>query len=402
MLESPAAATETTRPTPVVSVWLVALALSCVPALIVGFGRFAYGVVLPAMKADLGLTFAQMGALNTANALGYLGGALVCAPLTRYLSERQMLMWGVALSVVALWVTGLAKSFETLLCLRALVGITAAFGNIAATGMATRLTGKSAAQSALALGIVIAGPGLGVVFTGLTLPFLLQSSARGWPLAWEFMAVVGAVMSLFIFAMLRHVPPAADLKEVRALQRPDVRPLWPAFAAYFLFGLGYIAYMTFLVAYVQKLGAAPTTVAVTWAILGASMFGSCFAWRRRLMNERGGTTLFLLGIGGGASAFLPLFSPAMWVLLVSAAGFGVTTMAVYTGVTVLLRLHWERAQWTLGIAYATTIFALGQSIGPYGSGLASDHFGPKASLIWSGVILIAAGCIALLQKPVRD
>lgn len=240
-----------------VSVWLVALALACVPAVIVGFGRFAYGVVLPAMKADLGLSFAQMGALNTSNALGYLGGALVCAPLTKIVSERQMIIWGVALSVVALWLTGLARSFEMLLALRALIGITAAFGNIAATGMATRLVGKTQAQSALALGIVIAGPGLGVIFTGLTLPFLLEHSAQGWSLAWEFMAVVGAVISISIFSMLRHVPKSDDLKDVRALARPAFRPLWPAFAAYFLFGLGYIAYMTFLVAYVRKLGATP-------------------------------------------------------------------------------------------------------------------------------------------------
>ncbi len=395
MIDSPAPTAESRA----VSVWLVALALACVPAVIVGFGRFAYGVVLPAMKADLGLTFAQMGALNTANALGYLGGALVCAPLTKYVSERQMIIWGVALSVVALWITGLARSFETLLALRALIGITAAFGNIAATGMATRLVGKTDAQSALALGIVIAGPGLGVIFTGLTLPFLLERSSHEWPLAWEFMAIVGAIVSLYIFAMLRHVPPADDLKTVRALARPNFRPLWPAFAAYFLFGLGYIAYMTFLVAYVRKLGASPATVALAWAVLGASMFGASFVWRARLSAERGGTTLFLLGIGGGLSAFLPLLSPSLLVLMISAAGFGVTTMAVYTGVTILLRLHWERPQWTLGVAYATTIFALGQSVGPYGSGLASDVFGPKASLVWSGVILVAAGCVALWQKP---
>ena len=385
-----------------VSVWWVALALACVPAVIVGFGRFAYGVVLPAMKADLGLTFAQMGALNTANALGYLGGALVCAPLTRFVSERQMILWGVVFSVVALWLTGLARSFEMLLALRALIGVTAAFGNIAATGMATRLVGKTGAQSALALGIVIAGPGLGVIFTGLTLPFLLARSSHEWPLAWKWMAIVGLIVSPYIFAMLRHVPRADDLKTVRASARPALAPLWPAFLAYFLFGLGYIAYMTFLVAYVRKLGATPSTVALAWAILGASMFGASFVWRGRLSVERGGTTLFLLGIGGGASAFLPLFSPSLWVLMISAIGFGVTTMAVYTAVTLLLRLHWERAQWTLGVAYATTIFALGQSIGPYGSGLASDVFGPKASLIWSGVILVAAGCVALLQKPAKS
>ncbi|MEZ5661018.1 MAG: YbfB/YjiJ family MFS transporter [Burkholderiaceae bacterium] len=41
-----------------------------------GFARFAYGLVLPAMRADLQWTYTQAGWINTANAIGYLlGGA---------------------------------------------------------------------------------------------------------------------------------------------------------------------------------------------------------------------------------------------------------------------------------------------------------------------------------------
>src|SRR5438876_914979 len=56
---------------------LVACALSLGPSIGNGFGRFAYALILPAMKADLAWTYTQAGWINTANAIGYLVGALL-------------------------------------------------------------------------------------------------------------------------------------------------------------------------------------------------------------------------------------------------------------------------------------------------------------------------------------
>src|SRR5689334_3597053 len=59
----------------------VVLGLAMGPAVGLGLGRFAYALLLPAMRVDLGWSYAQAGALNTANAAGYLIGALLAAPL---------------------------------------------------------------------------------------------------------------------------------------------------------------------------------------------------------------------------------------------------------------------------------------------------------------------------------
>ena len=61
------------------------------PAVALGFGRFAYALLLPPMRADLGWSFAQAGALNTANAAGYLIGALVAAPSESGWATRRSL-----------------------------------------------------------------------------------------------------------------------------------------------------------------------------------------------------------------------------------------------------------------------------------------------------------------------
>ena len=55
---------------------VLAAGLSFGSAIALGLTRFSYALLLPAMKADLGWNFAQAGAMNTANALGYLLGAL--------------------------------------------------------------------------------------------------------------------------------------------------------------------------------------------------------------------------------------------------------------------------------------------------------------------------------------
>ncbi len=53
------------------SLW-PAFALCLSMAVANGLGRFAYALLLPAMREDLHWSYAQAGWLNTANALGYV------------------------------------------------------------------------------------------------------------------------------------------------------------------------------------------------------------------------------------------------------------------------------------------------------------------------------------------
>ena len=57
----------------------LALALSLGAAVSLGVTRFAYGLLLPPMREDLQWSYTLAGAMNTANALGYLIGALADA-----------------------------------------------------------------------------------------------------------------------------------------------------------------------------------------------------------------------------------------------------------------------------------------------------------------------------------
>jgi len=61
---------------------LIAAGLALGPMVALGLARFAYSLLLPAMRSDLQWTLTQAGAMNTANAVGYLVGAIAAGPLS--------------------------------------------------------------------------------------------------------------------------------------------------------------------------------------------------------------------------------------------------------------------------------------------------------------------------------
>lgn len=96
------------------------LALGTASAL--GLARFAYGLLLPAMRTDLHWTLAEAGAMSTANGVGYLLGALVTAPAVRRLGVAAAFRWGMALTAVALGATAIGHDYPGLLAARAAAG----------------------------------------------------------------------------------------------------------------------------------------------------------------------------------------------------------------------------------------------------------------------------------------
>src|SRR5690606_15835382 len=84
----------------------LALALSLGAAVSLGITRFAYALLLPTMRDDLGWSYTLAGAMNTANALGYLIGALATPWLLRRTPATALLLWGSALATVFMALSG--------------------------------------------------------------------------------------------------------------------------------------------------------------------------------------------------------------------------------------------------------------------------------------------------------
>ena len=69
--------------------WGQALVLSLGAAVSLGVTRFAYGLLLPPMRQALDWSYTLAGAMNTANAAGYLLGALLMPCLLQRRSQNH-------------------------------------------------------------------------------------------------------------------------------------------------------------------------------------------------------------------------------------------------------------------------------------------------------------------------
>ena len=118
--------------------WVI-VALSLGPAVANSFARFAHALLLPAMRSELGLNCSQAGSLNTANALGYLAGALFCVRYVSRLGIRRLFCVGMVVTVLALVGSGLAGEFIAQLCLRAVAGVSGALVFICGGVLASNL-----------------------------------------------------------------------------------------------------------------------------------------------------------------------------------------------------------------------------------------------------------------------
>ncbi|MER3461554.1 MAG: hypothetical protein C4342_00525 [Armatimonadota bacterium] len=173
----------------------------------------------------------------------------------------------------------------------------------------------------------------------------------------------------------------------------------PTMVAYFLFALGYIAYMTFVIAFIRTQGAGVGFVSLFWAVLGLSAVASSRVWGTHIEYSRGGSALAVIMATLTVGAALPLFSSTPLLLLVSAALFGLSFLAVATSITALVRRFLPPSAWPVGIALMTVVFAAGQTLGPLITGVLSDSAGGlRLGLGLSAVLLLLGAGVARLQK----
>ncbi len=387
---------------------LLVLALATGPMVGLGLSRFAYALLLPPMQLDLRWTYSVAATLNTANAAGYLAGALLATPLARRYGSRRIFVVGMVAVTVGLFATSATSDLPVLLCLRAVGGIGGAVSFVAGAGLVARAGAGYRRRPATALlAIYFAGSGVGIVASGLVIPPILSAHVAdaGWRLGWLALGCMALAATVGTFPRIRWA--MEPVIGHRRAERWPARRLGPLLAAYFLYGLGYIAYTTFIIAFITAEGARPAQISAFWIILGLSSVFATFLWTRVLgrSGRARGPALVLLFVAVGAA--MPLLSSSVWAVLLSAIIFGGSFLSVVTAVTVVARATLEPRHWTPAIGALTVSFAVGQCLGPVVTGLISD--GPEglsAGLAVSAAILALAALCALGQRhrtlPNRD
>jgi predicted MFS family arabinose efflux permease len=382
---------------------LVAAGLAAGPLAGVGLARFGYSLLLPPMRADLGWSYTEAGALNAANALGYLLGALAAAAAVRRAGAPRALLAGLVTTAAALLAGAASGDLAVLLGLRLLAGAAGAVAFVAAVGLVARLGAtRPAGSAAVLIGTCVAGGGLGMVLSGLALPPLLAALApgTGWRAGWLVLGGLAALAVLPALLAGRAVPAApAPAPPPDPGARPAVPvSLGPAAVAYALFGAGYIGYLTFVVAGLAEARVGAAGVLAFWTALGLTAAVAALALSARLGRARGGRGLAALLAVLAVGTALPALVPGPQAAGVSAVLVGATFLSTATAVTTVARSVRAPERWDAAIAGLTVAFAVGQCAGPLLAGAVSDRAGVGAALLVSAVLLVLGALAALAQR----
>jgi predicted MFS family arabinose efflux permease len=389
----------------------LALALSLGAAVSLGITRFAYGLLLPAMRADLGWSYTLAGAMNTVNALGYLGGALLVPRLLRRVKPAALLLWGALAASVFMGLSGFFVEAAPLLAQRLLAGFASALVFVSGGLLAARLAALEPSRAGLLIGLYYSGTGWGILVSALLVPAALQAAIgvpHGWSWAWWALAGVCLLASFVLGRSARllqqqeHKTATGRWDHTISGLKPVFRwrPLGFALAGYGLFGVGYIGYMTFVVALLREQGVGGGAVTFFYALLGLAVVASSRIWAALLDRARGGGALAALNALLGIATIAPALTSAWPVVLGSGVLFGAVFLSVVASTTALVRHNLPAALWPAGISAFTIVFAGGQIVGPTLVGWIADGPGGLGrGLVFSAGALWLGAALAARQRP---
>lgn len=400
--------------------WVVVAAGTLAVFACIGVGRFALGMLLPAMGADLGLTYGQMGFVSSGNLVGYTIAVMAAGWLSRRFGARRLIATGLATVAASLMAISLANGFFGLLTLYTVTGLGSGAANVPVMALvsfwfARRHRGKAA-------GLIVSGNGFAIVLSGVLVPaFVAGGAGDGWRGAWLALGAIVLAAAAMCWLLVRNRPEEHDLapfggadggfpaaaaggdgdaeRRAGALRRRTLAHLG---AIYFLFGATYVIYATFIVtSLIEDHGFPQATAGAFWSWLGVLSLasGPVFGSLSDVIGRRAGLmVVFTLHMIAYGLASAPL-SDAL--LFLSIALFGVAAWSIPSIMAAAVGDYMGAEHAAAGFGTITVMFGLGQIVGPAVAGLAAEAAGGFGISFAMAAALAAAAVVlsASLHRP---
>jgi predicted MFS family arabinose efflux permease len=362
-------------------------------AVVNGFARFAYALILPTMRVDLQWDYAFSGWLNTSNSLGYGFGGLTGMLLLSRFRPATLFVGGLVFAVVTLFLVGVTRDFYAMMVLRFLTGVGSAWVFSCGGALVAARYDQDAKQAGSAVAVYFAGGGLGIALSGVVI-YPVLSGAMPWPVAWITLGAVGAMLAILPVVSALGIPQ-------KPIAISEVRFPWggftPILVAYVLFGVGYIVYMTFVIAWLKEMQVDVLFSASLWVVVGIGAMASGWMWRYPMSNWWPTHTFALATLMTGLGSVLPLVSKSPVALLISGFMVGGSFFMAPASITLLLRKTLPQALWGKAMNLFTMVFALGQAAGPVLAGWIADSVGLNSAMFCGAVVLLVAAGLSLRQ-----
>jgi predicted MFS family arabinose efflux permease len=359
----------------------------------IGLARLGYGLLLPAIRADLGGSYGTYGLVGALHLAGYLGGTLAAPPLLRERARVPRVI-AVAHVVVALSVAASAAATGalSLLAARAVIGVASGIGVAAVvTEMLERVP---VARRGLASAIAWGGAGVALVVSAPAGAWALGEASR-----WRVATLLCAVPAFAIAALaLRLSPPEPASGARTAGDTPfawrDLLRARNAFfvAAYASFGMAYIAYATFAVAAFAARGVPPPVVTAVWSALGVASVAGALAVVP-VLASRAVRYSFVLPLAAGALGCWISSLPGSAAPVAGAVCVGIGLAATPAVASAFARMRSDAATAAVAFTAVTTVFGAGQLLGPLAAGVVADHLGLSAVPVYAAIVF-ACGAVS--------
>ncbi len=372
----------------------------------VGFGRFSYGVVAPLMAQNLGLNSLEVGLIATGQntcylIFGWLGGKIVGKVGFRRLVVVSLIFCGIFTLG-----TGAASNFVLALLSQSLVGVFSGLATIASYGFSIKLFDSD--KLGRGVGVANTGPALGLALTGIIEPFFLRFGPElSWRFSWfaygGIIVLIALVVCFILPATGSRRKTSSDGGKIKKIRDGETAPLLPSdrkvpyllASVYFIFGLVYIMYVTYLPTFVvQQLGFGVVTAANIWEGLGfLSMVSSLLLGT---LSDRIGRwpALSLAFFSIVMSQIISILIQSVAGIYVSAALFGIFLFGIPT-VCIVSAGELRPSGAAQAIAFVTMFFGIGQALGPALAGYVITNLGHSYDSVFILSSLLGTSALVL-------
>ena len=365
-----------------------------------GFGRFTLGVVLPAMRADLGLSNTVAGTIATANVAAYLVGTLAVAIAASRIKLLTIMKVGLLIAVGGQVISAIAPNAAVLMFGMFCSGFGGAWVWIPTPVVASAAFPPE--KRGTAIGLLSSGMALSIVFTSQLAGWVRRVwGDEGWRNVYVVQATIGLLIAVGTIAIVRHaqdqLSPKGSVGGFDALRRV---PGWkPVTAMYTTFGFMYLLVLAFMSSRLEDdNGWSASNASLSFTLIGLGMVfgGPIIAKSVATFGPRA-----TLGCAFGLWTVLVISILPGWVLPTLAAS--VVIGMIFASIPVTLTMYFVQnasaQDYGPGFSAATLAFGVAQMVSPQIGGVLADW---TSTFLW--VLLLSAACallgiVAALRLP---
>ena len=353
-----------------------------------GFARYGYGLFLPEIRREFGLSVATVGYIGSATYAGYLIALIVVAVSAGRVGPRLLIGVGGVSAVVGMGLVAYASGPGLLSVGLVLAGTSPAWAWAPYSDAIDLVVAPSRRE--LVLAFIPAGTAVGTAIVG---PLALIAAGAAWRAAWIAMAVVAAGVAAYNACVLPGgARSAPDRREPTHdggrgwFARRAARPLYVTALSYGVLGAFYWYFATEALA--RSATNVATVTAVFWTVMGLAGIAGVFAGAMlSRLGLRHSSRLLFIALAS-AVALLGIAPGSTLVTATSAVLYGPAFMAVSSLLAVWsYQVFPERP--TAGFSATLLCLGVGTVIGPAALGTLAEHTDLRTAFLTTGGIALA-------------